>query len=66
MRNSIIKDGTYLSPFEHVQKLMIGDEQCMTYKDTDNGPFYLSEIEKEEMKYNVTLDKTETKTLTQA
>ena len=64
MRNSTIKDATYLGPFEHAQKLMIGDEQCMSYKDTDTGPFYLSEKEKEEMKYDVTLEETETRTLT--
>ena len=41
------KDITYLGPFHHQHKLKIREIQSMKYMDSDSGPFYLSNEEKE-------------------
>ena len=47
MRESEIKDESYLGNFFHPAKLSVGDIQSMQFKPTDAGPFYLTPEERE-------------------
>ena len=38
MINSTIKDESYLGPFEHKNKLEVGDVQLMTWEGDQDGP----------------------------
>ena len=38
---------------------MVGNFQSMQYNETNNGPFYLDNTKKEELKYDCELDQTE-------
>ena len=49
MRDTVVSEGD-LGPFEHEQKLKIGDTQCFTYGDSDDGPFYLTVEQREAQK----------------
>lgn len=53
MRNSQIKDDTYLGIFNHPDKLKVGDTQSMQYQLGDAGPFYLTPEKREETKYDI-------------
>ena len=55
MRDTTIKDETYLGPYDHDKKLKVGDTQVMTWISDDVGPYYMSESMKERKK----LDKTD-------
>ena len=46
MRNTTIKNSTYLGPFIHDNKLQVGDVQSMNFQNNDEGPFYLTKEEK--------------------
>ena len=46
MRQSKIKNSTYLGPFQHPDRLNIGDVQSMQFVHSDVGPLYLSDEEK--------------------
>ena len=61
MRESKIEDATYLRPFDHPQKLKVGDIQSMQYQPNDSGPFYLNEQKKEELKFDCQTSEIETK-----
>lgn len=52
-----------LGPFDHAQKLKIGEIQCMKFKETDIGPWELSQDERLQQKYDCPTGekKTETK-----
>ena len=52
MRDSVIKDESYLGPYQHENKLKVGDIQSMTWTDGDNGPYYMSQSKREQMKYD--------------
>ena len=66
MRKSKIEHESYLGPFDHCQKLKVGDIQDMQYQPLDTGPFYLSDEMKEELKYDVQLVENETKKFTRS
>ena len=40
MQSSLIADNTYLGPYQHKSKLKICEIQHVSFKPTDNGPFY--------------------------
>ena len=46
MRKKMIENETYLGPFDHAQKLKVGQTQLMIFQDTNIGPFYLSKDER--------------------
>ena len=50
MRDSIIKDTSYLGPYNHPTKLKVRNTQRMIFPPTDEGPFYLSEKERQEQR----------------
>ena len=52
MRSSIIKDPSYLGPFQHNNILKVGDIQTMKFAEDDTGPFYMTEREREDRKYD--------------
>ena len=52
MRDSIIKDSSFLGPYSHSAKLKVGDIQTMSFLPTDPGPFYLKDNEKVSKKYD--------------
>ena len=43
MRNSEIKNGSYLGEYTHANRSKIGNFQSMQYNETDDGPFYLED-----------------------
>ena len=49
----MIENETYLGPFDHAQKLKVGQTQLMIFQDTNIGPFYLSKDERDKRKYNI-------------
>ena len=49
----MIENEMYLGPFDHVQKLKVGQTQSMIFQDTDIGPFYLNKDEREKRKYDI-------------
>ena len=51
MKSLVIKDTSFLGPFQHDQKLQVGDTQKMHFTNTDHGPFYMSSEEREGHKY---------------
>ena len=53
MRPYIIKDASYLGPFDHPMRLKVGDTQSMIFDDINSGPFWLDEKATEERKYDV-------------
>ena len=53
MRLSVIKDNTYLGPFDHPSKLKVGNTQTMVFDLSHSGPFYMSDREKQDKKYDV-------------
>ena len=61
MRDIIIKDLTYLGPFDHLNKLQVNQIQSMQFKEGDTGPFYLSEEKKEELKFDTIASEIEKK-----
>ena len=38
---------------EHEHRLREGDTQCFTFQESDTGPFWLSESERESKKYDI-------------
>ena len=66
MRDTKILDDTYLGPFEHPTKLKIGDTQKMTFDVNDNGPFWMSDQERVDNKFDCELEKDERKKYTRA
>jgi len=54
LRDSVISqvDG-YLGPFHHEKMLKVGDTQSFVFKADDEGPFYLSDPDKEARKFDV-------------
>ena len=61
MRETKIKDETYLSLFHHSEKLKVRETQSMTFKEGNSGPFYLSAEERESRKFDCETDKITTK-----
>ena len=61
MRDSKIENVTYLGPFDHPDKLQIGQIQLMIFKPNDAGPFYLSDEKKEELKFDRNTNENEKK-----
>ena len=49
----MIENETYLGPFDHAQKLKVGQTQLMIFQDTNIGPFNLSKDERDKRKYNI-------------
>ena len=47
MQSSTILSSSYLGPYQHSNKLKIGETQQMTFAPTDNSPFYLSPSKRE-------------------
>ena len=66
MRESEIKNNSYLGPFEHPQKLKVGDTQRMQYNQDDIGPFHLSKQKREELKFDCETNENEIKKYTHA
>ena len=66
MRNSNIKNASYLGPFEHPQKLKVGNTQSMQYGPNDIGPFHLSEQKREELRNDRQTNENEIKKYTRA
>ena len=64
MRDSRIADASYLGPHEHETKLKIGDIQTMTFSHADIGPFYLTEKEKEQKRFDKIMGGSKRKILT--
>lgn len=64
MRDTVIKDSSYLGPFDHPEKLRVNDTQSMQFKEGHAGPFYLSEQKREELRYDTTTDEIEKKKYT--
>jgi hypothetical protein len=66
MRDTMIKqEHGYLEPY--LCLLNPGDTQSMVFKDTDNGPFWMSRAEQEKTSHNkIIQDKTKTQTLRRA
>ena len=64
MRNSKIKDETYLGRFNHPQKLKVGVHQSMSFHSGESGPFYLSEEERRRQKHDIETDEIVTKKFT--
>ena len=56
MRCSTIDSEDYLGPYEHPDKLHIGQKQSMIFLPEDSGPFYLNETEKEMRRNTVELN----------
>ena len=52
MRPTIIKDPSYLGPFQHNNILKVGDTQTIKFDKHDIGPFYMTEREREDRKYD--------------
>ena len=48
----MIEEILYPGPFDHERKLKVGDIQRMAWVDHDGGPYYMSEVQKEEKKYD--------------
>ena len=48
MKPSIIKVSSFLGPFHHQSKLKVGETQFMYFRESDTGPFYLTEKERQE------------------
>ena len=46
MRDTKIKNDTYLGSFDHPHKLKVGETQSMIFKEGGTGPFYPSEEER--------------------
>ena len=64
MRKTEILNETYLGPFNHPDKLNVGDVQSMQYEDGDAGPFYLSDVERERKRNDRQSGETEKKKYT--
>ena len=64
MRNSEIKNNTYLSHFHHASMLQVGQIQSMQYQPDDDGPFYLSKDKRNKLKHNCEMQQMETKKYT--
>ena len=62
MRNSEIKNNTYLSHFHHASMLQVGQIQSMQYQPDDDGPFYLSKDKRNKLKHNCEMQQMEKKT----
>ena len=59
MRNSTIEDDSYLGPYNHTQKLKIGDIQSMSWTGEEmEGPYYMTAVQKEKLKYDKVYDNT--------
>ena len=54
MRHSIIDNETYLGPYNHTNKLKVGQIQHMNFTQTDDGPFYLSPQQRQEQRHDQT------------
>ena len=52
MRDTIIKDDTYLGSHEHRTKLNVDDTQCMNYSVHDAGPFYFTPLQQLQRKWD--------------
>jgi hypothetical protein len=63
MRDSKIKNKSYLDPFHHPQKLRVGQTQSMQFALDDNGPFYLSEEKRQQLKFDQTSSEIEQKNI---
>ena len=51
MRNTKIKDSTYLGPYSNGPNcLKVGDTQKLVFSAEDDGPFYLDEVKRREMR----------------
>ena len=61
MRESTIKDETYLGLYSHPHKLHIGDTQHMQFQPNDYGPFYLTPEDRANRKFNVESSENEKK-----
>ena len=66
MRNSNIKNASYLGPFEHPQKLKVGNTQSMQCGPNDIVPFHLSEQKREELRNDCQTNENEIKKYTRA
>ena len=63
MKDSIIKDSSYLGPFEHPQKLKIDETQKMHFTELDQGPFYLNQQQRDRRQFDEVIG-TKNETLT--
>ena len=52
MRDSLIKDDTYLGSHEHITKLNVHDTQRMNYSVHDAGPFYFTPLQQLQRKWD--------------
>jgi hypothetical protein len=52
MRDSLIKDHTYLGSHEHRTKLNVNGTQCMNYSVLDAGPFYFTPLQHLQRKWD--------------
>ena len=63
MRETIIKQSLgYLGP--HSPKLQVGDTQSMVFSATDSGPFWMTEVQREETRHDQILDEPTTREFT--
>ena len=46
MRDSKMKDNTYLGPCEHPHKRKVGDTQHISFQPDNTDPFWMTEDEK--------------------
>ena len=58
MRDSDIKNDSYLGPYNHPRKLRVGDVQKMTQSDNEEGPYYMSSEMRESKKFDKSDGKT--------
>ena len=62
MRESVIlREEGFLGPFQHDNKLKVGDTQQMVFKQDDAGPFWLSPDERERMRLDAVIGEPVTK-----
>jgi hypothetical protein len=66
MRPSVIVSADYLGPYDHPMKLIVGSEQLMVFRDSDRGPFWMSDAEREKRKCDKALGTKNKKKLTVA
>ncbi len=66
MRPSVIVSADYLGPYDHPMKLIVGSEQLMVFRDSDRGPFWMSDAEREKRKCDKALGSKNKKKLTVA
>jgi hypothetical protein len=51
--SKILEEDGYLGPYDHDKKLRVGDIQCFVFRESDDGPFYYTQRQRNENRLDV-------------